>query len=252
MSLPSQQVDTVEEPRTAAYLSIFGGLLSAFGGLLEASGAGTLGFYIGSTTITLTDQDRLILGLGGIIFGAIMIWSGTMLHAHPEEHVQWGAIVLTLSFLSIFTSLGGLILGFLLGGVGGIKAIRWKPAKIIAKSDNEIWKSYALEVIKDLDAIPGESDKVFAIYLKSGLDSFVSYLRQKDPDLTSTEATTVANRVLSEIGFRRKQDEERQRSTMATPSIVQGGTNTSSSQGETNTAQVEKKEKSWIDKWLNR
>jgi uncharacterized protein DUF6114 len=203
MTLPPQGVNAVEEPRTAAYLSIVGGMLVVFGGLFEASGTGTIGFYIGSTTITLTDQDRLILGVVGIIFGAIMIGSGYMLHAHPEEHAPWGAIVLTLSFLSIFTSLGGLILGFLLGGLGGIKAIRWKHTTMLLRSEDEIWKSYAGEVIKDLDTIPGETDRVLAIYDKSGLDGVARYLRQNDPDLTSTEATAVATRVLAERPLRR-------------------------------------------------
>ena len=230
-----------------------------FGGLFEASNVGSLGIYIGSTTVTLADQDRLTLGTFGIIFGAVMIGSGYMVRSHPEEHAPWGVIMLILSFLSLFTAVGGLVLGVFLGGLGGIKAIRWKSQTMTWKLDDKIWKSedkvlksYAEEVIIDLDSIPGETERVFAIYEKSGLDGIVSYLENDDPDLSKTEATAVATRILAEIDMRRRRSAERPENVQANEPTVQGTTNASQTGRERTSAQEEKKEKSWIDKWLKR
>jgi hypothetical protein len=46
----------------------------------------------------------------------------------PQRHQLWGALVLTFSILSIAGSLGGLLLGFILGNIGGVLAISWKPS----------------------------------------------------------------------------------------------------------------------------
>lgn len=229
------------------------------GGLFEASNVGSLGIFIGSTTVTLADQDRLTLGTFGIIFGAVMIGSGYMLRSHPEEHVPWGIIMLILSFLSLFTAVGGLVLGVFLGGLGGIRAVRWTSQTRTRKSDDSIWrsedrvlKSYAEEVIIDLDSIPGETERVFAIYEKSGLDGVVSYLESDDPDLSRTEAMAVATRILAEIDLRKKRNAENQKNVQPNEPTSQEKGNTNHAEGESTTAREEKKDKSWVDKWLER
>ena len=53
--------------------------------------------------------------------------SATMLLAKVGERRTWGILILVFSVLS-FIGLGGLVVGALLGIVGGIMTLRWKPA----------------------------------------------------------------------------------------------------------------------------
>ena len=225
-------------------------MLLVVGGMVEAANVPTISFYynIGSSTATttLTTQDATTLGIIGVIFGVVMMASGYMLYSNPKEHVPWGAIVLILSFLSIFTSLGGLIIGIFLGGIGGIKGIRWQ-------SDAEIWQSYPQEAVRYFGATSNESDRIFAIYNESGLDGVVNYLVTKDPDLTSAEAIPVAIRIIAERDkLLRQANEQKLKSFPSNESTTQQGTNTERSEEEANTEQEKGKKKSWIDRWLQR
>lgn len=70
------------------------------------------------------------LGFLGLIFGAIVIISAIMLNSKPEQHSTWGTVIIIFSVLSIFGSaMGGFGLGLVLGLIGGILAITWKPTK---------------------------------------------------------------------------------------------------------------------------
>ena len=101
---------------------IFGGLFIAFVGSLVASfGYLANGGANPGTAVT-------IAGVTGIIFGLIMIVGAAMMYSNPKSAKMWGIIVLILSILSWFTAVGGLVIGFLLGLIGGILAIIFKPA----------------------------------------------------------------------------------------------------------------------------
>lgn len=69
------------------------------------------------------------LGLIGIISGVIVIISAIMLNSRPEEHLRWGTLILVFSILSIFSAMGGFLIGLIFGIIGGIMAISWKPGK---------------------------------------------------------------------------------------------------------------------------
>jgi hypothetical protein len=69
-----------------------------------------------------------LLGVLGLIFGAIVIISALMLMRRPEDHSTWGAVIVIFSVLSIFGSMmAGFGVGLILGLIGGILAISWKP-----------------------------------------------------------------------------------------------------------------------------
>ena len=69
------------------------------------------------------------LGILGLIFGIIVIISAVMLYNRSGEHTTWGALILVFSVLSVFGSMmGGFGIGVILGVIGGILAILWKPA----------------------------------------------------------------------------------------------------------------------------
>jgi hypothetical protein len=70
-----------------------------------------------------------LLGILGLISGAIVIISALMFNRKPEEHSTWGTLIVIFSVLSIFGSMmAGFGVGLILGVIGGILAVSWKPA----------------------------------------------------------------------------------------------------------------------------
>jgi hypothetical protein len=63
----------------------------------------------------------------GIVFGAVIIVSAMALYTNPKQHQLWGTWILSLSVISIITCMGGMGIGLVLGIIGGILAILWKP-----------------------------------------------------------------------------------------------------------------------------
>jgi hypothetical protein len=129
---------TNEERPTAAFIlslvaGVFiilgGGMMSLFGygfmgmmgrngswGGMMGRGFGMMGFAFG------------MMGFLGLIFGVIVIISALMLNSKPQEHTTWGTLILIFSVISIFGSaMGGFGIGLILGIIGGILAITWKP-----------------------------------------------------------------------------------------------------------------------------
>jgi hypothetical protein len=123
-----------EERPTAAFLlslaaGVFivlgGGLMSMLGygfmGMMNRYGwnrwgYGMMGFAVG------------VMGFLGLVFGAIVIISAFMLNSKPKEHTTWGTLIVIFSALSIFGSaMGGFGIGLILGLIGGILGITWKP-----------------------------------------------------------------------------------------------------------------------------
>ena len=69
-----------------------------------------------------------IFGLAGILFGIVVVVSALMLYNKPVEHSKWGVLILIFSVLSIFGSaMAGFGVGLILGVLGGIFALTWKP-----------------------------------------------------------------------------------------------------------------------------
>jgi len=129
---------TNEERPTAAFIlslvaGVFiilgGGMTSLFGygfmgmmgrngswGGMMGPGFGMMGFAFG------------MMGFLGLIFGVIVIISALMLNSKPQEHTTWGTLILIFSVISLFGSaMGGFGIGLILGIIGGILAITWKP-----------------------------------------------------------------------------------------------------------------------------
>jgi len=62
----------------------------------------------------------------GLICGVIVTMSAVLLRLKPNQRQTWGILVLVFSILSFF-GFGGFIVGSVLGIVGGIMTLRWKP-----------------------------------------------------------------------------------------------------------------------------
>lgn len=106
-------------PTTAFVLSLIGGIFVFLVGLVLA--------YVGS----------LLAGFGfglfsgffyvGLVIGILMIIFAVMLYVMPQAKTAWGAIIIVLSVASLPFTFGGFIVGFILGLIGGIFAITYKP-----------------------------------------------------------------------------------------------------------------------------
>ena len=62
----------------------------------------------------------------GLICGTIVTASAILLRLKPNQRQTWGILVLVFSILGFFGA-GGFIVGSVLGIVGGIMTLRWKP-----------------------------------------------------------------------------------------------------------------------------
>jgi hypothetical protein len=70
-----------------------------------------------------------LFGIADILFGTIVIASAIMLYSHPNDHSKWGILILVFSMLSILGSgMECFGVGLILGVLGGIFALTWKPA----------------------------------------------------------------------------------------------------------------------------
>jgi len=148
------KMTTVEKPGTAFILSLIGGIFILVGGgamtmlgLWGSSygnygnyGYGMMGGYgYGGWNGMMGPGFGMMGGLGygfgligvlGLIFGAIVIISAVMLNSKPEQHSTWGTMILIFSVLSIFGSMmAGFGIGLILGAIGGILALNWKPTQ---------------------------------------------------------------------------------------------------------------------------
>jgi len=127
-----------EYPKTASILALVGGLIIILGGaLLMAVSAFILPHLDYAnlkppTNLTPGSIPVLVsgivgtMGLFGLISGVIVLVSSIMLLTNPSRWRTWGVLILVFSVMS-FLGLGGFIVGALLGIVGGILTLRWKP-----------------------------------------------------------------------------------------------------------------------------
>jgi hypothetical protein len=68
-----------------------------------------------------------VVGTFGLVSGVIVLMAGVLLRTNPSQHTVWGVLVLVFSVLSFF-GFGGFIIGAILGIIGGIMALTWKPS----------------------------------------------------------------------------------------------------------------------------
>ena len=62
----------------------------------------------------------------GLICGVLVLLGAILLHSKLENRKVWGIMIIVFSIPSVITG-GGFIVGFILGIIGGAKAIRWVP-----------------------------------------------------------------------------------------------------------------------------
>jgi hypothetical protein len=76
------------------------------------------------------------IGIWGIICAIIILAGSFMLNAHLDQHGLWGIVILVFSILSIASG-GGFLIGLILGVIGGIWALIWRPPEKTKKEPTE-------------------------------------------------------------------------------------------------------------------
>ncbi len=115
-----------DKPTAAMVLSLIGGIFVVLGGALLAFAGSIIGSF-NVTGAASASGTVLALGIVGLIMGIIMIVGAFMMYSKPTSAKMWGVIVLILSIVSWVTAIGGFFIGFLLGLIGGILALTFKP-----------------------------------------------------------------------------------------------------------------------------
>ncbi len=109
--------------------------LSLSAGILILINAVALGivanWYIGIMPIlpgSTGNDPTLLLELAtfGLICGILVLLGTIMLNRKPENKKVWGIMILAFSVPSVIMG-GGFIIGFILGIIGGAKAVSLKP-----------------------------------------------------------------------------------------------------------------------------
>jgi hypothetical protein len=129
-------------PQIAFILSLIGGILIllagivcclwfgvdglSVGGMMGGLGGMMGGYYgmMGSLGVPFSFMSGF--SLIGLISGILVIIGAIMLNVRPTEHTSWGVVILVFSIIS-FLGTGGFLIGAVLGIVGGVLALNWKP-----------------------------------------------------------------------------------------------------------------------------
>jgi hypothetical protein len=139
MEKQTTQQKTSAYPKTASILSLVGGVLMILGGALfifvSAFVLPNMNFSnlavpqgLNSAAIPALASGVVgVMGAFGLVSGTIVLLSAVLLMANVGQPRTWGTLTLVFSILS-FVGLGGFIAGAILGMVGGILTLRWKPS----------------------------------------------------------------------------------------------------------------------------
>jgi hypothetical protein len=109
--------------------------LSLIAGILivcNAVAVGVAGAYFPWIFPTLPGSDNnatvpfATIAVVGLICGALVLFGAIMLRIKPENKKAFGILIMVFSISSVITG-GGFILGFILGIIDGVKALKWKP-----------------------------------------------------------------------------------------------------------------------------
>jgi uncharacterized membrane protein len=125
-------------PKAGSILALIGGILVVFGGVLLMGVSAFVLPHINFSNVTtpsgltpnvipgLVSGIVGVIGGFGLVCGAIVLISAILLLTNSGQPRTWGVLILVFSVMS-FLGLGGFVVGAILGIIGGIMTLRWKP-----------------------------------------------------------------------------------------------------------------------------
>jgi uncharacterized protein DUF6114 len=132
------QNTTSEYPRTASIIALAGGIIITLSGMLfvavsafvlpnlSYSNINTPPNLPASSIPAIVSGLVGLMGAFGLVTGAIVLISSVMLLTNSGQPRTWSVLILVFSVLSL-VSLGGFVVGAVLGIVGGALVLRWRP-----------------------------------------------------------------------------------------------------------------------------
>ena len=96
-----------------AWAGPMGSMMGGYGGMMGGIGFSGTGVFSGMSFL-------------GLIAGILVLVGAVMLRNRPEQATTWGTIILVFSVVSLF-GMGGFFIGAVLGFVGGLLALTWRP-----------------------------------------------------------------------------------------------------------------------------
>lgn len=115
-----------EKPTAAFVVSLLAGIFILLGAIFMMVLSSILGGFAIGVGVGAVGSLLIIYGAVGLIFAILVLVGAVMLWMKPHSHVAAGVIILLFSLFSIISG-GGFLLGLILGIIGGILAIIWKP-----------------------------------------------------------------------------------------------------------------------------
>ncbi len=79
-----------------------------------------------TTSVGIGPGFNQVSAVTGIISGIVVLVGAVMLTSHVEKNASWGTVILIFSAIGLLGG-GGFLVGSLLGILGGILAITWRP-----------------------------------------------------------------------------------------------------------------------------
>ena len=130
----------VEYPRTASIIALAGGVIITLTGVLFTAVSAFVLPHIDYSNVVLPHGLTasalpglvagfvVLMGIFGLVTGAIVLISSVMLLTNTGQPRTWSVLILVFSIISFF-GMGGFVVGAVLGIVGGALVLRWKPAQ---------------------------------------------------------------------------------------------------------------------------
>jgi Family of unknown function (DUF6114) len=129
---------TTGHPTTATILALAGGLIITLGGVLFVAASAFILPNLAYSNVNapqglpassipgLVSGIVGLMGVFGLVTGAIVLISSVMLLTNIGQPRTWSILILVFSVLSL-VGMGGFLVGAVLGIVGGALVLRWKP-----------------------------------------------------------------------------------------------------------------------------
>ncbi len=99
----------------------YGGMMGGYYGMMGGYYGMMRGFGFGGYSY--------IISAIGIVSGILILIGAMMVLNQPSKAMTWGVLILAFSIVSLF-GMGGFFLGAILGVVGGVLALTFRPAQI--------------------------------------------------------------------------------------------------------------------------
>ena len=137
------QNTSAEYPRTASIIALAGGLIITLSGVLFVAVSAFVLPNLSYTNINVPQGLSAsaipglvsgfvgLMGIFGLVSGAIVLVSSVMLLTNSGQPRTWGVLILVFSVLSL-VGMGGFVVGAVLGIVGGALILKWKPPTLQA------------------------------------------------------------------------------------------------------------------------